>query len=333
MNLEPLINEPRLLMRASLQPVQGTRFQPTGFPDLGAATYDSPDGRKMLLVESAQSMANRLEAVCWDTVNNDWVPPLRGLPVVKVKDKTGTPLTNSVLEAHRLNSPYILEGKDKSFLATLQKELAITEKGIVDIRKLAATLLKYDTNALVHGVFLAKKEIAGGRMRLPRALTAFIEAEDVHTVASGGVKNDIVDPSGDTAKGFGNVPFHRDEYTGKITAFFNIDLSLIRGFGLGDDVTSLLIGLSLFKIQKFLHEGLRLRTACDLEITESGTLQVQRPVQFLMPSLKELETELPSLVRSAAKGFATPPNTELFYEEVAGKKGKTEKSGNEPSDE
>src|SRR5215207_9703493 len=115
MNITALREQPRLLLKAALQPLQGTRFQPTGFPDLGAATYDGPEGKKMLLVESAQSMANRLEAVCWDSVANDWVMPLNGLPVVKVKNKAGQPLTNSVLEAHRLNSPYILEGKDKSF--------------------------------------------------------------------------------------------------------------------------------------------------------------------------------------------------------------------------
>ncbi|MDP2660110.1 MAG: type I-U CRISPR-associated protein Cas7, partial [Dehalococcoidia bacterium] len=36
----------RLLMEARLKSVQGTRFQPTGFPDLGPATYDlpGPDG-------------------------------------------------------------------------------------------------------------------------------------------------------------------------------------------------------------------------------------------------------------------------------------------------
>jgi CRISPR-associated protein Csb1 len=220
-------------------------------------------------------MANRLEAVCWDAVTNDWVTPLKGLPVVKVKDQAGKSLTNSVLEAHRLNSPYILEGKDKSFLNTLKSELAIAEKGIVDIKKLTATLLKYDTNALLHGVFLAKKEIAGGRMRLPRALTAFIEAEGATVAASGGVKNDAVDPSGDTAKGFGNVPFHRDEYCGNITAFFNLDLALIRGFGLSADVEAMLIAIALFKIQRFFRDGLRLRTACDLEIV--GDLIVQRP--------------------------------------------------------
>ena len=315
MNITALKDQPRLLLKATLQPLQGTRFQPTGFPDLGAAAYDGPDGRKMLLVESAQSMANRLETVCWDSVANDWVAPLKGLPVVKVNDKAGKPLTNSVLEAHRLNSPYILEGKDKTFLATLQKELAIVDKGIVDIKKLSATLLKFDTNALLHGVFLAKKEIAGGRMRLPRALTAFIEAEGVNVATSGGVKNDSVDPSGDTAKGFGNVPFHREEFTGNVTVFFNLDLALIRGFGLGEAVENLLIALALFKIQKFLRDGLRLRTACDLEIKEGAKLEVQRPKEFAVPSLADLEKELPALIKAAAQGFADPADTTLTYEE------------------
>ncbi|MGD1089989.1 MAG: type I-U CRISPR-associated protein Cas7, partial [Verrucomicrobiota bacterium] len=141
---------------------------------------------------------------------------------------------------------------------------------------------------------LAKKEIAGGRMRLPRALTAFIEATEVSTVASGGVKNDAVNPSGDTAKGFGNVPFHREEFTGSITAFFNLDLALIRGFGLGAEVETLLVAISLFKIQRFLRDGLRLRTACDLDL--DGGLIVQRPAGFTVPSLDELEKALPGLI-------------------------------------
>ena len=297
MNLDKLKDQSRLLLQAKLRPVQGSRFQPTGFPDLGAATYDGPGGVKMLLVESAQSMANRLEAVCWDTTTNDWVAALKGLPAVLVLDKENKPLTNSVLEAHRLNSPYILEGKDKSFFNTLRKELDIADVGTVDIRKLTAVLLKYDTNALIHGVFLAKKEIARGRIRLPRALTAFIEATEVSTVASGGVKNDAVNPSGDTAKGFGNVPFAREEFTGSITAFFNLDLALIRGFGLSADAEALLIAISLFKIQRFLRDGLRLRTACDLDL--DGALIVQRPAGFVVPNLTTLEAELPELIKKA----------------------------------
>jgi hypothetical protein len=40
MNFTALKDQPRLLLKAALKPIQGTRFQPTGFPDLGAATYD-----------------------------------------------------------------------------------------------------------------------------------------------------------------------------------------------------------------------------------------------------------------------------------------------------
>lgn len=312
MNLEKLNDQPRLLLKAQLKPLQGSRFQPTGFPDLGAATYDGPDGRRMLLVESAQSMANRLEKVCWDEVNNDWVQPLKGLSVVKVNDKDGKPLTNSVLEAHRLNSPYILEGKNKEFLEKLKKELEVGEKGLVDLRKLATALLKYDVNALLHGVFLAKKEIAGGRMRIPRALTAFIEAENVSVAASGGVKNDAVNPSGEAAKGFGNVPFHREEFTGSITAYFNVDLAQIRGYGLGSAAEQLLIAVALYKIRRFLETGLRLRTACDLAL--DGGLSVQRPLDFAMPSTKEIEAALPALITKVAGGFSTPAITTVIFE-------------------
>jgi CRISPR-associated protein Csb1 len=296
MNLEPLKTSPRLLVKAILQPLQGTRFQPTGFPDLGAATYDGPDGKKMLLVESAQSMANRLEAVCWDSVNDDWVGPLKGLPMVKVKDKAGNPLTNSVLEAHRLNSPYITNAKGFDAIKTA---IAFDDKRAFDRAPLVKALFKFDPNSLLHGIFLEK---IAGVIRLPRALTGFIEAEGINVAASGGVKNDRVRAAkgdeGKTAKeGFGNVPFHREEFTGTITAFFNLDLALIRGFGLGDDAESLLIAVALWKIQRFLTDGLRLRTACDLEA--HGELVVQRPAAFKLPTIDELEKALPGLITAA----------------------------------
>jgi CRISPR-associated protein Csb1 len=244
MNLAALKDQPRLLLKAALQPLQGTRFQPTGFPDLGAATYDGPDGKKMLLVDSAQSMANRLEAVCWDSVANDWFAPLKGLPVVKVNDNAGKPLTNSVLEAHRLNSIYIKRAEGGKLHLALTNAIQPEENRPLQIKRVAEALLRYDANSLIHGAFL---ETIDGRARIPRALTGFIEAEDVAIAASGGVKNDRIDPTGtmklpDPLKGVdtkgdegrqGNVPFHREEFTGKITVFFNLDLALIRGFGLG----------------------------------------------------------------------------------------------------
>lgn len=303
LDLSALNNAPRLLIQAKLQPLQGTRFQPTGFPEIGAAQYEGPNGEAMLLVESSQSLANRMEEVCWDKVADDWVEPLRGLSVIKVNDKNGKPLTNSVLEAHRINSPYILEGKDKTVFDRLKSELASMEEGFVDLRKLASVLLMLDSNALLHGVFLAKKELAGGRLRLPRALSGFIEASNVNTAASGGVKNDGVNPSGDTSKGFGNVPFARDEFVSPdIDAFFNLDLAQLRGYGFPQPVFELLIAVALFKIRGFLEEGLRLRTACDLECI---SIEVKRPAGFRLPSWDELKAALPGLIENArdAAGF------------------------------
>jgi len=311
MNLDALKDQPRLLVEVDLQPLQGERFQPTGFPDLGAADYSAPDGTRMLLLESAQSMANRLEAVCWDEAANDWTEPLRGLPYVSVSDDSGNFLTNSVLEAHRLNSPYILEGK-KSFLERLKEELGGLEMGRVDLQRLAEVVFKYDVNAVLHGLFLAKGDLAGGRLRLPRALSAFIEGRNVGIAPAGGVKRDDVNPRGDAKKGFGHVPFHRDEYTGELTAYFNVDLDQIRGFRLGEPAERLLVVLALYKIQRFLLRGLRLRTACDLE--PCGDVRVRRPEGFSMPGLAELESELPKLVSACRASFSDPPVTQVSYE-------------------
>ena len=303
LNLNALEDAPRFLLKAKLEPVQGTRFQPTGFPEIGAAQYEGPNGESMLLVESAQSMANRLEDVCWDKAADDWISELRGLSVIKVLDKNSEPLTNSLLEAHRINSPYILEGKDKTVFQLLKDELASMEEGMVDLGKFASVLLRLDVNALLHGVFLAKKDLAGGRLRLPRALSGFIEAKEVKMAASGGVKNDSVNPKGDTGKGFGNVPFSRDEYvSSEITAYFNLDLAQIRGYGFSKKVETLLVALALLKVLKFLDAGLRLRTACDLHCQK---IEVQQPKGFELPLFSDLKQILPDLISDAGVDFQT----------------------------
>lgn len=314
LDFSPLKDAPRLMIEAELKPLQGTRFQPTGFPNLGAARYTGPDDTEMLLVESPQSMANRMEAVCWDEPKDDWVQSLKGLPLVKVLDENGQPLTNSLLDAHRLNSPYILESKDETVFKLLKKELAAMEEGRVDLRKLARVLLAIDPNSLIHGVFLAKKELAGGRLRLSRVLSAFIEAEDVRIASSGGVKNDVVHPSGDTAKGFGNVPFARDEFTAKrLVAYFNLDLAQIRAFGLAAFVEDFLINFSLFKVMTLLSGGLRLRTACDLRLAAPS--KVTAPEKFAVPELSTLNSEVSKLIKvlAAENLFANPPVTKVVY--------------------
>lgn len=302
LDLKALDTAPRVLFTVPLQPLQGDRFQPTGFPSLGAATYQTKDGQK-LLVEAAQSMANRMETTCWDTSKNEPIRALAGVSHVTVTRKKAF-LTDSMLEAHRLNSPYLLMGKDASFKEALREELGAFESGPVNRKLLAQVLLRYDVGSLIHGVFLAKKDLAGGRLRVARALSSFIEASGVRVAASGGVKNDHVHPGkvqGDTKNWFGNIPFARDEYTAdRIDLHVNLDLGQIRGYALGEAAERLLIILSLHRLRKLLDGDLRLRSACDLEPVHRERILASRPSDFALPLLPELETALEPAIKACA---------------------------------
>ena len=320
----------RLLFTVSLRPIQTDRFQPTGFPNLGAATYQTKDGQK-LLVESAQSMANRLEAVCWDVARDAPIAALAGISHVTV-NRNGRFLTDTMLEAHRLNSPYLLEGSDKSFFNTLKDELGGLAEGPIDRARLVQVVLRYDVGSLIHGLFLAKSSLAGGRLRIARALSAFIEAHGVRIAASGGVKNDYVNPSGDAKAGFGNVPFARDEFTADaIDCYINVDLAQIRGYGLDKDVERLLILLSLHRIRRLLDGNLRLRTACDLEPVDPSNIVASRPDGFALPKLNALEEALPVAIENCADRMVH--ETVSFNDELKTKASKSESSDEDTSEQ
>ena len=319
MDFPKLKGETRLLIEVDLVPLQGTRFQPTGFPDLQAATYTLPDFKtQMLFVESAQSIANRLEATIWDDFAEDVVEPLRGISYVKV-NQGDRMLTNSLLEAHRIASPYIFGTKSQKtpFFEEFQRQFNTPSNDSTNFHFSCQLLARYDINCLLHGVFLLDEKLAGGRFRLARALSGFIEAKNIAVVSSGGLKNDHVDPTGKAdGKGgseekFGNVIYHREEYTAEeIKAYFNLDLGQIRGYRLDTEVENLLIAIALYKIRCFLEQGLRLRTACDLDYTK---ITVKRPTSFTLPDLKTLEKALPKLVAAARSIFANPPITLVNY--------------------
>jgi CRISPR-associated protein Csb1 len=340
---------PRLLMEAELKPVQGERFQPTGFADLGPARYQLADGTEMLLIESAQSVANRLEAICWDAANGNLIAPLAGLPYVKI-DLGDLGTTTTIQEFHRLNSPYIWVGetdeRGEKFRQDLKERIGVKGKvdkkakksddeegegvdvpGVLDLRKLAKAVFRYDPNSVLHGVFLEK---LAGRLRLTRSLSGFIEANNVRIAESGGVKFDHVLPKPkdlglEAKEGFGNVPFPRTEFTArKITAYFNLDLALLRGYGLGEDATDLLIALALFKICQFLSTGLRLRAACDLE-TANG-FRVTRPENFAVPKeanlIKIIQDKI--VACKAAGLFTEPAVTEIKWQKAKSEKTEVE---------
>lgn len=270
----------RTVLAIDLAPLAGSRLQPTGFPDLGAAEFETADSTRALIVESAQSMANRLEATTWDDANADKAAELASLPYVRIVDGAGAFLSSSRLEAHRLASAYIMEGKidGTSGDKWLEQQLGLVKGRPLDYRAVARACFQLDPVSLVHGVFFARRGWAW-QPRIARAVTSFIEAYDVRPVVSGGVKRDIVineAKDGATAKGYGTVPHHRVEYTaGTITAYFTVDRAQFRSYGLTEPATALLEALADFEIASLLDHGLRLRTACDL--TVKAVTQGERP--------------------------------------------------------
>lgn len=338
-DLKTLNNTHRLLFAIPLEPLQGRRFQPTGFPSLGAATFQTAEGQS-LLVESAQSMANHLEMTVWDESKNDVKEEFQGISHVRVmrgmgnteddrkKSKEKHFFTDSITESHRINSPYIMFAtlNNSEVFDTLGQSLGAFDTGpLPDRSTIARIMLKWDIGSLVHGTFLSAKKgkdktLSGGRIRFARSLSAFIEADGVRVAASGGVKNDHVNPSGDTHSGFGNVPFARDEFTAdKITLYASIDLAQIRGFGLGVDVESLLILLSLYKLRAFVDQGMRLRTACDFRLAIEPDAIISTSLSgYSLPALDELTKSVKGAVQNRKDQMTV---TEVTYNDEL-KKGK-----------
>jgi len=263
----------RTVLEVDLAPLAGRRFQPTGFPDLGAAEFDTADGGKALLVESAQSVANRLEASTWDEARVDQAEALAGLPYVRVVDQSGSFLSSSRLEAHRLASAYVMKGKVGGVDGEkwMEERLGLAVGRPLDYRAVARACFALDPVSLIHGVFFARKNWPW-QPKIARAVTGFIEAYQVVPAVNGGVKRDVVineAKEGATTEGYGTVPYHRVEYTAaQITAYFTVDHAQLRSYGLSEPATALLEALADYEIGTLLDGGLRLRTACDLRVLD-----------------------------------------------------------------
>lgn len=320
----------RLLVSATVQPVTGDRFQPTGFPDIGNATYERYDPEKddwvdCILVESAQSMANRLEATGWDDLADAPVGVLDGLPYVRVVGTDGSYVTSSRTEAHRLSSAFIKDASldGVNMKTVIREHLNLGDDRPLAPREIASAIFALDPLCLIHGVFFAESaKVWPGQPKIARALTGAIDAIDVRRAESGGVKRDHVRHSiGDTggsAEGYGSIPFHRTEWTARqIKATFSLDRLQLRSYGLSDDATDLLDAIAQWEIRSLLDSPLRLRTACDLEAvdeTENG-----------IGELAQLEGEIRDGVRACAADLGAGGPLDVVWE--AGKKNKPGTSG------
>ena len=301
--VDELLLQDRVLVSAELHLANGSFFQPTGFPDIGACVYTDGAGQRRCLVESEQSMANRLEAVCMEAPGV-WRKPLAGqLPVIRVQDKKNRLLATNLTEPHRVASSYVLEGdvNGTKLQEKLAKHLGLAGDGTWPLegrQKLTQAVFALDPAAILHGFQFMQWETVG--LRAARLLHARLEAtlaDAEGEVHYGLVKVDSIEPQSSAAKksNKGQSIAHKERYVPKsIQATFEIDVLALRerslvpasdGNGAAADgsrnqaAQRFLLALALWKIQRFITNGpafdartgdtmgaLRLRADCSLAV-------------------------------------------------------------------
>jgi CRISPR-associated protein Csb1 len=338
-----LKGESPLVLTATLEPIVGDRFQPAGFPEIGHVIYKAPrkDGsaENVCIVDSAASMANHLESICQRGAHDlDLVEELDGMPYIrcvtnktegKEPTKSREGVVTSLTEGHRIASSYFIEGtilsgdtkatkknKDgKDEPLTLERhlidkfgiELPGSSKAHPPPEKwwnVFKTIFEVDPNSLVHGVLFPQWQI-----KIPRALTAHLEAFGASRVDRSGVKFDRL---GKTTSG--QPIFAVDDATAEsIRATFVLDVSLIRSFGrtrkdgdkeplgLSDKRQHFLVALALWKIQKILQSPFRFRSGCHLRRTALKSYE------------QDVELEVDIKAAISAADFGEQCITEVFW--------------------
>lgn len=292
--VDRLLEHDRVIIEASLTLANGNFFQPTGFPDIGACVFVDKAGRRRCLVESEQSMANRLEAVCMQPPGT-WRAPFAGkLPILRVSDASGGLLATNLTEPHRLSSSYVLEGtlgNGSKLQDVLRDRLGVSTDGKrwpLDKRsELSRVVFAFDPAAMLHGFQFMQWSAVG--LRQQRLLHARMEAvlagdTDVHY---GMVKVDAIEPESSSQKmgNKGQSIAHKARLVpDSISATFEIDVMGLRERRLVAEDTKansaaqkFLLALALWKIRQFLADqpafdartgqverSLRLRSDCSL---------------------------------------------------------------------
>jgi CRISPR-associated protein Csb1 len=290
--LDSLYGQDRIVITASLKLTNGHFLQPTGFPDSDACIYRDKEGRRWCLVESEQSMSNRLEAVCMKSPGV-WVDDLKGLPLVVVKNNEGDLLTTNLTEPHRIASSYILDGKRAGntggMRALFESKLGLRNGGDfwpldkrADLERLVFAL---DPAALLHGFQFVQWKFVG--LRQTRLIHGRLEAElaDDPEVHYGMVKWDAIEPEStreERANKGQSIAAKSRIVPKNVTATFEIDVLALKSLSLEEDQKKFLLGLGLWKIGAFLANkasfdprsrstgpSLRLRADCYLTCDES----------------------------------------------------------------
>ena len=340
--VDDFLEQDRVLINADLQLANGSFFQPTGFPDIGACLYIDGDGKRRCLVESEQSMANRLEAVCMKAPGV-WREPFAGkLPVVRVENKRGSLLATNLTEPHRIASSYVLEGivNGTTLQEKFQKHLGIDGKTwpLDGHEKLTQTVFALDPAAILHGFQFMQWEAVG--LRAARLLHARLEAtlaDGDGEVHYGLVKVDGIEPESSAAKksNKGQSLAAKVRYVHEsIQATFEIDVLALRerplvsgtdGEGadsdsVNQDARRFLLALALWKIHRFLTNApafdartgdtagsLRLRADCSLAVGAVGWMGSKHGAPFGKGNPLDLDRLVESGSNGCAGVLAAPP--------------------------
>lgn len=287
--LDQIYQQDYVCIKAKLVTKDGRPYlQPTGFPDIGACIFRDAKGRVRCLIESEQSMTNRLEGVCMKNAG-DWVDTWKSLPLIEVQDGSRQRIATNLTEPHRIASSYILEGKigPSDFKKILWK--AIGMQGKADEARLPLegragldkVIFALDPSALLHGYQFVQTSFVG--MRQPRILHPRLEATlgGDEEMNYGMVKVDTIEPEAASQKGANKgqslAPKNRILWE-DIIAIFELDLLALKHLHLDDNQKKFLLGLALWKIGAFLSDfpsfdprsrqilgALRLRSDCHLK--------------------------------------------------------------------
>lgn len=293
-------NTRRIQLEYTLIPASGKTFIPTNFPSLGPAEFSTMNDNntkhiKNLIVETTQSLANHFEDMILADNRIDILPQFNNMPHVIVKDQDSNFITNTLIESHRINSPYVI--KSEKIQDLMEKHLS---DRIINLGKFAKFLSKYDINSIIHGVFLA--QMFSGKYKMARLLTASIYATDVNSIHYKAAKIDRYDATGKQdgnsgAKGgYGNVIYDKVEYTaGKITMYVDIDIGRLLSYDLPDSLNELIYTIMLYKIKKFTSDFISLRSNCVFKVKRINTIHPKslKPI----PSVKTLEKDIQRLLK------------------------------------
>jgi len=298
------------------------------------------------IVDSAASMANHLEAICMRGAHDyELVDDLQGMPYLrcvtgdleegKLPSHKREVVVTSLTEGHRIASTYFLagrtvdseglqaeapdsgkgkKGKSKANAPGKFEETLIREFGIVLPGSPRAhppadkwwnvfrTIFRYDPNALVHGVLFPQWQI-----KIPRVLTAHLEAFGASRVDRSGVKFDRL---GRTTSG--QPIFAVDDATAReIRATFILDIALVHSFGrkngndtvgLGDEQKKFLVALALWKMQRLLDVPFRFRSGCHLKCAKLMDDKGQEVT---------IDVNMQDAISTA--GFQRPEVTDIFW--------------------